>query len=183
MTGGYTSSTSGLLNNRTVSQSVNTYTTLLPTEHMVHVYTHSVLNECVAESQSRGGGLTARIHVATRHSGAGGDHNRGAQTNGSTGNLAMMIYSAMVVSEPQPGYTRTAWSAPSTPYTTVSAFGPLLSCLRTWPPDLSDLADIGRKTATGGVIKSCYGGPLARSLVAPRHLRLHAATSTGFFVI
>ena len=37
-----------------VSQSV--ITTLLPTEHMVHVYTHSVLNDCVAESQSRGGG-------------------------------------------------------------------------------------------------------------------------------
>jgi hypothetical protein len=36
-----------------VSQSVNT--TLLPTEHMVHIYTHSVLNECIAESQSQGG--------------------------------------------------------------------------------------------------------------------------------
>ena len=37
-------------------QSVSHYHTPPPTEHMVHVYTHSVLNECVAESQSRGRG-------------------------------------------------------------------------------------------------------------------------------
>jgi hypothetical protein len=42
-----------------VSHSVNT--TLLPTEHMVHIYTHSVLNECIAESQSQGGGERAGI--------------------------------------------------------------------------------------------------------------------------
>ena len=56
---------------REISQSVSHFTTLLPTEHMVHVYTHSVLNECVAESQSRGGGLTART---CRHPACTGQH-------------------------------------------------------------------------------------------------------------
>ena len=57
---------------RSVSQSV--ITTLLPTEHMVHVYTHSVLNECVAESQSRGGmGLTRQARTC-RHPACTGQH-------------------------------------------------------------------------------------------------------------
>ena len=29
------------------------HTTLLPTEHMVHIYAHSVLNACIADSQSQ----------------------------------------------------------------------------------------------------------------------------------